>query len=120
MRVRGVLSILLIPALAAAQAGSSTISGLVQDATGGVLPGVVVKVTNESTGVAVETVANEAGIYRVPALVPGIYTVDAALDGFQPFTRRTITLAVGEALAIDVTLRVAGQSEVVNVSAGAP
>jgi len=110
----------LLPAAALAQTGSGTISGVVKDATGGALPGASVKVVNEDTGVSVETVTNEEGVYRVPALVPGTYRMETSLDGFTAAVRRPITLAVSQTLAIDITLSVAGQAETVNVSAEAP
>jgi len=110
----------LLPVAALAQSGTSTIAGVVTDSTAGALPGVAVRVVNESTGVAVETFTNEEGPYRVTAVVPGTYRVETMLDGFDPVIRRSITLQVSQTLAIDITLAVAGQSETVNVSAGAP
>ncbi len=118
--VRAAFLALFIPAVAFAQAGSSTIAGVVKDATGGALPGVSVKVVNEETGVSVDTVSNEAGIYRVPALVPGRYRLETTLDGFDPVVRPAITLQVSQSLAIDITLTIAGQSETVTVAASAP
>src|SRR5688500_2592397 len=118
--VRAAFLALFIPAVAFAQSGSSAIAGVVKDATGGALPGVSVKVTNEETGVAVDTVTNEEGIYRVFALVPGRYRLETMLDGFEPVVRPAIALQVGQTLAIDISLSVAGQSETVTVAADAP
>jgi hypothetical protein len=120
--VSKVLRMLVVVALAGvstvwAQAGSSTITGVVKDGSGGTIPGASAKVTNEATGVAIEAVTNEDGIYRFIALVPGRYRIDVALDGFQPYVQQSIGLAVGQTLAIDVTLGVAGRSETVNVRA---
>lgn len=109
-----------LPALAFAQAGSSAISGVVKDATGGALPGVSIRVVNEETGIAVDAVTNEEGLYRVPALVPGRYRLETTLDGFNPVVRPGITLEVSQTLAIDLTLGVAGQNETVTVAADAP
>ena len=89
----------LIPSSALAQAGNSTISGVVKDATGGALPGASVKVVNEDTGVSVDTVTNDEGLYRVPTLVPGRYRIETNLDGFDPAVRRPVTLEVGQTLA---------------------
>ena len=114
------LAAFLLPAAVLAQSGTSTISGAVTDATAGALPGVAVRVVNEETAVAVDTVTNAEGLYRVTALVPGTYRVEAMLDGFDPVVRRPITLQVSQTLAIDLTLVLAGQSETVTVSAAAP
>src|SRR5262249_673033 len=96
------------------------ISGIVRDSSGGVLPGASVKVVNEETGIALDTFSNVDGAYRVGALVPGIYRLELELDGFQPVTRRDLTLQVGQTLAIDVTLDVGKREEVVQVVAAAP
>jgi hypothetical protein len=118
-KLLGVLAVLALvaPAAAWAQAGSSTITGAVRDSSGGAIPGANAKVTNEATGVSQETVTNEQGLYRVPALVPGRYRIDVTLDGFEAYVQQSIGLAVGQTLAIDVTLGVAGRSETVNVRA---
>src|SRR5258705_9156748 len=111
--------ILLLPAALVAQSGSSTISGLVKDSTGAPLPGVLVMVSNVETAVAFEAVTNEEGLYRVGALVPGSYRVEATVDGFEPAVR-AVTLAVSQTLAIDITLDIARQSETVLVEATVP
>ena len=92
------LVVALTPATVFGQAGTSTIAGIVRDSTDAPLPGAVVKVTNEDTGVTIETVSNGEGLYRVPALVPGKYRVEASLDGFERVERRSITLEVRQTL----------------------
>jgi hypothetical protein len=119
-RIGLVALLALVPALAFAQAGTSTISGIVKDSTDAALPGAVVKVTNEATGVAIEAVANGEGIYRVTALVPGRYRVEVSLDGFATFLREGIVVEVSQTIAVDATLGVGGRSETVNVRADAP
>jgi hypothetical protein len=89
----------VLPAAAFAQAGSSTIAGVVRDATGGALPGASVTVVNLATGVAVEAVTNEEGVYRASALIPGEYRVETMLDGFAMVVRGPITLEVSQTLA---------------------
>lgn len=124
MRVRNAASLiafvaLLLPAALTAQSGSSTISGLIKDASGAAIPGVAVTVRNVETGVAFDAVTNEEGAYRVGALLPGSYRVEATLDGFEPAVR-SVTVAVSQTLAIDVVLDVARQSETVTVEATVP
>lgn len=105
-----------LPATVRAQAGTSTISGVVRDLTDAPLPGASVKIVNEGTAVAFETVSNAEGLYRAPALVPGRYRIEIRLQGFDASVRGAVTLEVSQTLAVDVTLRVAGQSETVHVS----
>lgn len=110
----------LIPEVAAAQSGTSTIAGFVRDGSEGAVPGAAVTVVNEETGVVVETVTNETGLYRAGALVPGRYRVEIALAGFQRAVRSAITLEVNQTIAVDVVLEVARQVEAVTVVAVAP
>jgi hypothetical protein len=110
----------LLPVVAMAQTGNSNITGLVNDRSGAAVPGVTVKVTNEATGVTFEMVTNDEGLYRVPALIPGRYRIEATIDGFEPFVQHSIILAVSQTLAIDIELGVARQAETVNVTAAAP
>jgi len=119
VRLAVIFIIVLSPAALFAQSGSGTISGLVKDSTGAALPGVLVTVRNVETGVALDAVSNEEGAYRVGALVPGSYRVEASVDGFEPAVR-AVTLAVSQTLAIDITLDVARQSETVTVDATVP
>jgi hypothetical protein len=115
-----VSAIILTAALAAAQSGNSTISGVVKDATGAAIPAAKVKVTNEDTGVSQEISANEAGIYRATALVPGVYRVEADSSGFDHLVRGPVTLQVGQSLALDLTLTVGQQTQSVDVVEQAP
>ena len=65
------LGFALLPVHLTAQAGTSTIIGVVRDSTGGATPGVTVRIVNDIAGVAVETVSDELGSYRADALVAG-------------------------------------------------
>ncbi|HEY6362230.1 MAG TPA: carboxypeptidase regulatory-like domain-containing protein [Vicinamibacterales bacterium] len=109
----------LLPVAAAGQTGTSTMSGLVRDESGGAVPGVVVQIVNEETGVAIDAVTNEEGLYRVTALVPGRYRVETRLDGFSPSIRNDVILQVSQSIAVDLTLTVASQTEIVQVRASA-
>src|SRR5687768_14234046 len=86
---------------AVAQESRGTLQGRVSDATGGVLPGATVEVTNVNTGVATPTTTNEEGNYRVPFLNPGTYRITITLDGFSKFVSENIQLRVAEALNVD-------------------
>lgn len=115
-----VVTSIVRPTALFAQAGSSTMTGIVADASGSVLPGATVKLSNEATGIALDTVSNERGLYRFPALVPGRYRLEVSLDGFGPFRQPSIALEVGQTLTIDVTLNIGSVSETVDVRADAP
>jgi len=67
------LMLTLVPAAAAAQAGTSAISGIVKDVQGAPIRGAQVTIVNEDTRIRIETVTNDDGAYRAAALVPGSY-----------------------------------------------
>jgi len=72
-----------------AQGTRGIISGTVSDKSGAVLPGVTVTVTNQDTGIVRSGTTTADGLYRFPALEPGLYTVRAALSGFQIVENKT-------------------------------
>src|SRR3954465_8718885 len=112
------LLILCIPA--AAQETRGSLSGIVSDSTGAVVPAVTLLLTNTETGVALQTTSNEAGLYRFLFLNPGLYKLVAATPGFKTFGRDRIQLSVSEAGTLPVTLEVGAQTDRITVSADAP
>jgi hypothetical protein len=107
-----------MPAHAQEQTGS--IQGTIKDASGAVLPGVTVEARSPAL-VGVSTAVTDAqGVYRFPALPPGVYSVVAKLSGFTDKKQDAVTLALGQTLKIDLALSIGGVSEAVNVTAEAP
>src|SRR5688572_17043973 len=85
------LAPLAAPALAQT---TGTIGGSVLDASSGVVPGVTVSATNESTGLVRTATTGPAGRFVIPALPPGPYTLEATLAGFKPLIRRGIDVTI--------------------------
>src|SRR6266705_1243811 len=77
----------LVASPAAGQEFRGSIAGAVVDSSGGILPGVTVTVTNVDTGVSQHVITNDRGLYDVPYLNPGTYSVTAELQGFKKFIR---------------------------------
>jgi len=101
----------------AAQGLFGTISGLVTDPTGAVVPGATVKVTNTGTNVTVALKTNGAGAYSATSLNPGTYKVQAEAKGFKTALADNILLEVNASARVDLTLTVGQASEVVRVTA---
>ena len=118
MRALGVLAVFVM--LMDAQSTPSTITGLVTDTSGAVIPGAKVQVTNEDSGVKVVSVANSAGLYRTSSLIPGSYRVDAEAAGFQRLARTNLTVQIGQTLQVDLGLQLGNVQETVNVSSSTP
>jgi hypothetical protein len=108
----------LAPVPSLAQGGTSTasVSGKVTDATGGVLPGVIVTVTYLATNQQRTVVTNEEGVYRFAGLLPGKYSIAAELEAFAKFVQSDITVQVGGALDLNVVMHLSSVSESVTVS----
>jgi hypothetical protein len=99
--------------------GGSQVSGVVKDATGGVLPGVEVTITKTDTG-AVRTVFTGAdGAYVFPNLPVGPYKLKVVLQGFNTYVQESIVLQVNSNPTIDVALAVGNVGEQVTVTASA-
>ncbi|MBI2821078.1 MAG: TonB-dependent receptor [Acidobacteria bacterium] len=103
-----------------AQEITGTISGLVKDEGGGVLPGVSVIARNTETGATRTVVTDDVGRYRIPQLAPGSYELRAELPGFQTAVLQNIGLSLGQEAVVNVTLRVGEITEQVVVSAEVP
>src|SRR5579871_3486809 len=105
---------------AMAQAVRGAVLGSVTDKTGGVLPGVTVNVTNTETGVVQTTVSDAQGRYSVTDVLPGTYSVESSLSGFQKVVRQGIRVVVGAEVVVDFSLGPSAVSETITVSAAAP
>ncbi len=111
------LLVALAPAPASAQITAATMSGTVRDQTGGVLPGVNVTIKNSETGLSRTATTDGGGLFTVAGLRPGTYDVRAELQGFTTETQAGIRLAVGQQAALQITMRLGGAEETVNVVA---
>ena len=100
-----------------AQEITGSISGLVTDSSGAVLPGVAVTVTNTGTNVAKQVTTGPSGTWRVPFLFFGTYRVTAELKGFKRTQAENITLSTSEDARVDLSMAVGDVSEQVFVSA---
>ena len=100
----------------AAQSVDTGILGTVVDGSGAVVPGADITVTNTATGVVQSAVTDPNGAYEIRYLVPGDYTVQAALSGFRT-ERSAITIRVAQLARVNFGLQVGNIGEVVDVEA---
>lgn len=117
--IAALLAVLLVALPVAAQEQRGSIEGVVKDVQGGVLPGVMVEARSaQSVGVS-RSVTDSLGVFRFPALPPGSYEFSATLPGFSP-AKATAVVSLGQLLKVDLTMRVAGMSESLQVTGEAP
>src|SRR5262245_7004143 len=112
--------ILLGGSAVCAQVTTATIAGVVQDASGAVIPGVSVTVKNLDTGITRTATTDEGGRYTVPDLTLGNYEGEAQLPGFQTEVRSGITLTVGRSAVVNFALKVGQLSDKVTITEEAP
>jgi hypothetical protein len=93
------------------------INGAVRDETGAALAGVVVTLREMTTGFERTTVTERTGTYSAPLLPLGTYIVLAERTGFSPAASDPLPLHVGQALAVNFVMKIAGVTENVAVTA---
>src|SRR5688572_1326868 len=109
--------ILALATVASAQT-TSTITGRVDDASGAVLPGVMVTAKKLETGLSRTAVSGSDGRYVLALLPVGRYELRAELTGFRLLVRQGIVTTVAETAVVDLKLQVGGVTEEVRVSGG--
>src|SRR5881397_1237504 len=92
-------AILALPAPGYGQ--EATMTGLVADSTGGVLPGVTVTALHGASGNTFEAVTDERGTYRIAARA-GVYRLTVALPGFSTITRSGLEVLVGQQVVVNL------------------
>jgi carboxypeptidase family protein len=108
-----ILLFLSIPAWAQ---DTATIVGAVTDATGAVIPGAKVTVTNPLKGYTRQLIASSAGEYTAYKVPIGDYVVTAEAPGFQKLVRSGITLSVGQTLRVDLQMTLGQVTQEVTVT----
>ena len=114
------LIIFLAPATPSFAQTFGQITGQVTDASGGILVGASVTVTNTQTNQAREAQTNTSGSYVFPALLPGIYNIKVDLQGFQSQVRNGVELQVQQTARLDFSLALGSVEVAVEVTGSAP
>jgi outer membrane receptor protein involved in Fe transport len=109
----------LVPLARAQNANTGEIKGSVMDPSGAVVPGATVSIKNVQTGVVTPTTTNQSGLYDVPFLAPGDYTITFSKEGFRSEVREGIALQIAT-LEVSATLQVGSSTQEVVVNAAAP
>ncbi len=106
--------------LFAQTAATGALRGTVTDPSGGVLPGVTIKVTSATTGQTRTAVTQANGVYLVPFLPVAVYRVEASNKGFKTAVFEKVEVDVTETKVVDVHLEVGSFTETVTVQAQPP
>jgi hypothetical protein len=114
------LAIVFAAPSAIAQANRATITGTVTDSSGAVVAGVEVTAVNKGSDAATKTSSNQDGIYVIPNLFPGKYSVEFRKDGFDTVLHPAVTLESTQVARIDAALKVGAVSASITVTTDAP
>src|SRR6202522_1735427 len=109
--------VMLLPAAVFGQAYYGTVSGVLTDTSGAVVPNAHVVLTDEQKGYKFTTKSESSGRYLFVSIPPGQYSVTAEMHGFEKSVRTHIRLNVTENATADMTLKIAGSTESVDVKA---
>ena len=97
------------------QTALGEVVGEIKDASGTVITKAPVTLTNQATGVQTSLVTNEAGVFFVRSLQPGVYRIEATSPGFKTFVATNVELRTGQVLRYDIVLQVGDVTQSVEV-----
>lgn len=104
----------------AAHAQTAQVTGQIADATGAVIPGAEVTITNVETGFNRKAASNDEGYYTVPLLPPGNYRITVQKEGFKPIAQENTRLAVEQTARLDFTMETGNVNEQVTITGNEP
>ncbi len=110
-----IVAALIAPLPASAQTLYGSITGTVTDPQGAPIPGATVTATNTGTGLSVNAVTDANGSYTFRNLPPGVYDLNASLEGFRALNQTGLRVSAGNPVRVDLKLEVGTLAETVNV-----
>ena len=114
-------ALVCVPTAARAQGANSTITGVVRDTSGAVLPGVTVEASSPALIEKVRSaVSDSEGLYRIVDLRPGDYSVTFTLAGFKTFKRDGMTLPASFTATVNADMSIGTLEETITVTGEAP
>src|ERR1700677_772589 len=114
------LVLLYAGALAYGQNDRATTTGTVTDPTGAVIPGAKIMLSEVATGVSITGTTNGDGIYKIPGLPVGTYTLTITHSNFKAYRQTGIILIAAQVQQINVRMEAGSNAQTVTVTGGAP
>lgn len=119
-RLLSCLAAALLPAIAQAQTGGASITGLVTDASGDAMAGVKLTAASQATNVTYAASSNQAGHYTIASVPVGVYVVKAERRGFRTVSTRPVAIEAKQTARLDFRLEVGVLEDTIEVEAIAP
>jgi hypothetical protein len=110
---------LLFSMQAFSQSSAASLSGTVMDSSGAIIPGATVTATNVATGIVNTVISNNAGIYNIPSLLPGMYKVTVEMTGFKTQTYIDVKLGNAAQIRLNGKLQIADINQDIDVTVSA-
>ena len=111
---------LLTGALSMFGASVGTVTGVVKDSTGAVVPSVKLTLTSAATNSVASAITNREGEYQFIQVVPATYSLTAELAGFKKISVSSVLVQVDQSTRVDLTLEVGSTGESITISDAAP
>src|SRR5437588_2204079 len=99
------------------QGNTSTLTGTVVDANGAVVVGATVNVTSQASGALFTATTNDTGVFAIPALDNGLYTIKVTATGFKTAEVKDFKVTVGVPSSVNIALQVGGGGETIQITA---
>ena len=112
----GLATLLIFSSALTAQEFRGTLSGLVTDPSGAVVPRAEVRAVNQATRQVYTATTTTSGDYIIPYVLPGTYTVSVAADGFKTKVQDNVVLPAGASPVLNVTMEIGASTETITVS----
>ena len=113
-----IIGLILLPArYALAQVSTANVAGLVEDSTGARIPDANVKLINNLTGAENDSKTNHVGIFLLPDVIPGAYTLQIERDGFATVQFTGLVLNVADTKNFVIRMQVGNVTQSINVDA---
>lgn len=114
------LAVLALELPVLAQTTNGLITGTISDSSGAIVVGAQVDITNQGTGSFRTSTSSNNGIYLVPQLPPGIYSVSVKAQGFAGENRQNVQLEVNQSVTLDFKMTVSSTAQTITVTGAAP
>jgi hypothetical protein len=101
------------------QTTNGSIEGSVTDPSGGAVAGATVTARNMDTGITQATETTQAGIYSLPNIPPGRYSVTVEAPNLKKYSQEGVTVTTGTAVSLNIPMQLGAVSESVTVTADA-
>lgn len=117
LRLAAAMIFAMLSATAIAQSDLASVSGTVTDATGALIQNADVTLTSDTTGAVHKTATNRSGLYTIPSLAPGRYTITVDAKGFEQFISKGNNLEPSVPTTVNLRLSIQSTTQSVTVQA---